>query len=181
MVRRIAGIAAGAAGLLTLAGPVAGNTALANAGPAQVMPATATWHIVKQVHSGVAADFTAVVASGKSSGWAFNGNSLAAPTRPTAWKRNGNSWARASFPGEQGEEVVAAGAASRSNVWAFTDVGPGSRVLRWNGHKWSVVKTFAKPIGGASVVSGKDVWVFGQPSINQHLGVWHYNGLAGRS
>jgi hypothetical protein len=61
-------------------------------------------------------------------------------------------------------------------VWAFTDVGAKSRVLRWNGHQWSAVKTFARPIGGASVASGNDVWVFGQPGINQQLGVWHYNG-----
>ena len=177
MVRGTAGIAAGTAGLVALAGPVVAGTVVAGTGVAQAMPAkAATWHIVKHVHSGAAGDFTAVVATGKSTGWAFNGNSLAAPTRPTAWQRSGSSWTRVSFPGGRGEEVVAAGAASPSNVWAFTDVGPGSRVLRWNGHTWSVAKTFGQPIGGASVAGGKDVWVFGQPEINQQLGVWHYNG-----
>jgi hypothetical protein len=177
MVRRIAGMAAGAAGLITLAGTGAAGAVMAGAGPAQAMPAkAATWHIVKQVHSGAAGDFTALVATGKSTGWAFNGNSLAAPTRPTAWKRSGSSWTRESFPGKRGEEVVAAGATSPKDVWAFTDVGVGSRVLRWNGHTWSVVKTFGQPIGGASVAGGQDVWVFGQPEINQRLGIWHYNG-----
>jgi hypothetical protein len=38
------------------------------------------------------------------------------------------------------------------------------------------VKTFTKPIGGASVVAGNDVWVFGQPGIIAQLGAWHYNG-----
>jgi hypothetical protein len=192
MVRRIAGMTAGA-GLATLAGSVVAGTvvagtvvagtvvagtAVAGAGAAQAMPATsAAWHIVKRVHAGVAGDFTAVVATGKSTGWAFNGNSAAAPTaKPTAWRRNGSTWTRASFPGRRGEGVVAAGATSPSDVWAFTDVGVGSRVLRWNGHAWSVVKTFGQPLGGASVVSSKDVWVFGQPAINQQLGVWHYNG-----
>jgi hypothetical protein len=182
MVRRIAGMTHGT-GLVALAGTVVAGTAVAGmvvagAGAAQAAPATsAMWHIVKRVHSGVAGDFTAVVATGKSAGWAFNGNSLAAPTaKPTAWKRHGSTWTQASFPGKRGEEVVAAGAASPSDVWAFTDVGVGSRVLRWNGHKWSVVKTFGQPIGGASVAGSKNVWVFGQAGINQQLGVWHYNG-----
>jgi hypothetical protein len=178
MVRTIAGIAARAAGVATLAGTVVAGTAMAGTAVAQAAPAaSATWHIVKQVHSGVAGDFTAVVATGKSSGWAFNGNTLAAPTtKPTAWKRSGSTWTRVSFPGRRGEEVVAAAATSPTDVWAFTEVGAGSRVLRWDGHKWSVVKTFGQPIGGASVVGGKDVWIFGQAEINQQLGVWHYNG-----
>jgi hypothetical protein len=181
MVRRIAGMTAGAAGLVTLAGAVVAGTAVAStaaagAGVARGMPATsAAWHIVKQVRSGVTGDFTAVVATGKSAGWAFNGNSAAGPAKPTAWKLSGSTWTRASFPGKQREEVVAAAAASPSDVWAFTDVGPGSRALRWNGHTWSVVRTFGQPIGGASV-SSNDVWVFGQSAINQQLGVWHYNG-----
>jgi len=177
MVRTIAGIAARTAGVATLAGIVVAGTAMAGTSVAQAAPATsAAWHIVKQVHSGAAGDFTAVVATGKSSGWAFNGNTLAAPTKPTAWKRSGSTWTRVSFPGRRGEEVVAAGAASPSNVWAFTDDGTGSRVLRWNGHKWSVAHTFSRLIGGASVVSGKDVWVFGQPGSLEQLGAWHYNG-----
>jgi len=174
MVRKVAGIAAGAVGLVTLAG-----AGVAVAGPA--LPATpakaAAWRIVKQVRSGPAGDFTAVVATCKASGWAFNGNPLMAPISPTAWERRGNSWTRAtSFPGRRGEEVVAASATSRSDVWVFTDVGSGSRVLRYNGHTWSVVKTFTKLIGGASVVAGNDVWVFGQPGITEQLGAWHYDG-----
>jgi hypothetical protein len=182
MVRRIAGMTGGT-GLVALAGTVvagtvAAATVVAGAGVSQAVPATsAAWHIVKRVHSGATGDFTAVVATGKSAGWAFNGNTAAGPTtKPTAWQLNGSTWTQASFPGKAGEEVVAAGAASPSDVWAFTDVGVGSRVLRWNGHTWSVVKTFGQPLGGASVVSGNDVWVFGQPAINQQLGVWHYNG-----
>jgi hypothetical protein len=80
------------------------------------------------------------------------------------------------FPGKSGETVVAAGATSPSDVWAFTDVGAGSRVLRWTGHKWSVVTTFPEPIGGAAVLGANDVWVFGQPGIIEQLGARHYNG-----
>jgi len=174
MVRTVARLAAGTAGLVVLA--VAAASALTATAAAAAPAASPAWQVVKQVHSGPAGDFTAVVATGTSGGWAFNGNSLVAPTRPTAWKRSGDSWTREAFPGKKGETVVAAGATSPSDVWAFTDVGAGSRVLRWNGHKWSVLKTFGKPIGGASVAGGHDVWVFGQPGIDQQLGAWHYNG-----
>ena len=186
MAGRFAGVAAA---LVTVAGPVIASTvivgtvaattvvAITGASPALATPAKAAgWSIVKQVHSGPAGDFTAVVATGKSSGWAFNGNPLAAPAKPAAWKRSGSNWTRETFPGKSGEEVVAAGATSPADVWAFTDLRSGSRVLRYNGHKWSVVTTFARLIGGASVVSAKDVWVFGQPGITEQLGVWHYNG-----
>jgi hypothetical protein len=167
-------IAVGAAGLITLTGAVGAVAGLALAAPAT----GGTWHIVKQVHSGTAGDFTAVVATGKSTGWAFNGNQAVGASGPTAWKRVGSTWTRAAFPGKRGEAVVAARATSPSDVWAFTDVGAGSRVLRWNGHAWSVLRTFAKPIGGASVASANDVWVFGQPGIIEQLGAWHFNGHA---
>jgi hypothetical protein len=178
MIGRVLGVA-GAAGLVALAGAAAAFASAAAAPASATAPAAAAgWHVVKKVHSGPSGDFTAVVATGKTTGWAFNGNPIASPVAgPAAWQRSGNTWTRAAFPGKSNEEVVAAGATSPSNVWAFTDVGTGSRVLHWNGRGWRVVKTFAKPIGGASMVSGNDVWVFGQPGIIEQLGAWHYNGL----
>jgi hypothetical protein len=131
-----------------------------------------SWHLVKQVHSGGTGDFTAVVAVGKNGGWGFNGIST-----PTAWRRSGGSWTQVSFPGRSGEEVVAAGASSATNVWAFTDGGTSARALRWNGSRWSAQKSFAGLIGGAVVLSPSDVWVFGEPVFpGSGLGTWHYNG-----
>ena len=167
MLRRSMSVAAAAAGLLA-PGAVSAVGASAAASP--------SWHIVKSVHSGASGNFTAVVATGRTTAWAFNGNPVVNTVYPAAWTRHGATWTRASFPGRRNEEVVAAGATSPSDVWAFTSVGAGSRVLRWNGHHWSVVRTFATPIGGASVVAGNDVWVFGQPGILEQLGAWHYNG-----
>jgi hypothetical protein len=155
------------------------STALAITGAASAWALAATspglsWHFVKHVHSGGNGDFTAVVAVGKTGGWAFNGIS-----KPTAWKRNGGSWTQVSFPGRSGEEVVAAGASSASNVWAFTGGGSGSRALRWNGSDWSAVRSFAAQIGGAAVISKTDVWVFGEPVFpGSGMGTWHYNGRA---
>jgi hypothetical protein len=149
--------------------------AVTGAASAWALAATSSgpsWHVVKRVHSGGNGDFTAVVAVGRNGGWAFNGIS-----KPTAWKRSGASWTRVSFPGRSGEEVVAAGASSATNVWAFTDAGNASRALRWNGSNWSVARSFGKQIGGAVVISATDVWVFGEPfAPGGALGTWHYNG-----
>ena len=151
------------------------TTALAITGAASAWALAATssgpsWHFVKHVHSG--GDFTAVVAVGKTGGWAFNGIS-----KPTAWKRSGASWTQVSFPGQSGEEVVAAEASSATNVWAFTAGGSAGTALRWNGSHWSVKRSFAEQIGGAVVVSATDVWVFGEPiSPGSGLRTWHYNG-----
>ena len=155
------------------------TAALAVTGAASAWAVAATapgpsWHVVKRVHSGGNGDVTAVVAVGKTGGWAFNGIS-----EPTAWKRNGGSWSQVSFPGRSGEEVVAAGASSPSNVWAFTDNGSTARALRWNGSDWSAVRSFAGQIGGAAVISKTDVWVFGEPVFpGSGMGTWHYNGHA---
>jgi hypothetical protein len=161
--------AAGVAAALAVTGVV---TATASA-----MAATSTspsWQIVKRVHSGSAGVFTAVVAVGKTGGWAFNGVS-----GPTAWKRSGSSWTQVAFPGLSDERVVAAGASSPTNVWAFTDGGTTARALRWNGSRWSVMRSFGNEIGGAVVLSRSDVWVFGEPVFpGEGLGSWHYNGHA---
>jgi hypothetical protein len=171
MSGKVWGAAAGIAGLLALGGVT--GVAAATGAPAAIAATSQppSWHIVKSVRSGMNGDFTAMVATGKATGWAFDGIN-----GPAAWHRNGGTWTEVRFPGRSGETVVAAGASSPSDVWAFTDVGTGSRALRWNGHTWSVVTTFRNPIGGAAVLGRNDVWVFGQPGIIEQLGAWHYNG-----
>jgi hypothetical protein len=153
---------------------------LAFSGAASVSASAATdtapsWHLVKQVHSGGQPDFSAIVAVGKTGGWAFNqGNS------PTAWRRSGSTWTKtSSFPGKKNERVVAAKASSATNVWAFNDGFTRSRALRWNGSAWTVERSFSKQIGGAVVLSRDDVWVFGEPvTPGSGLGAWHFNGHA---
>jgi hypothetical protein len=164
-------VAAGTIGLVAASAAMTGAAATAGAATAGAPPvATSSWHIVKQV-KGVS--FTAVVATGKAAGWAFTSSSP-----PAAYQRSGNAWTRAPFPGKGHETVIAAAATSSASVWAFTDIaGAGSRVLHWNGRTWSVVKTFTRDIGGAAVVSDRDVWVFGEPYVpGNGLGAWCYNG-----
>jgi hypothetical protein len=165
--------AAATVGTLALTGATAANAATR---PSAVRPAaaTASWHIVKQVHGGSNAEFTAVTAVGKTGGWAFSGNGEA---KPTAWRRSGSSWTQVAFPGLSDERVIAAKATSPTNVWAFTDGLTRSRALRWNGRSWSVARSFGQLIGGAVVLSRTNVWVFGEPTFpGSGLGAWHYNG-----
>jgi hypothetical protein len=142
------------------------------AAPRAAQPRTPVWQIVKQVHNGPFGGFSTVIAVGKNGGWAFNQGSA-----PTAWRRSGSTWTQVPFPGKSNEVVVAAGATSASDVWAFTADGGQSRALRWNGHTWTVQRSFAQQIGGAVVISPGNVWVFGQPFVpGAGLGAWHYNG-----
>ena len=172
-VRRAAVVAA----VLALTG-TASSCALAGsaqAAPAQAAPArgaTAAWRIVKQVHGGPFGGFSAVISVGRTGGWAFNQGSV-----PTAWRRSGSTWTQAPFPGKPNEAVVAAGATSPANVWAFTAGGAQSQALRWNGRTWTAQRSFAQQIGGAVVISARDVWVFGQPYFpGTGLGAWRYDG-----
>ena len=166
---KIAGAVTVLAGLLALGG---------TATPASATASTAapSWHIVKSVRTAAVEEFTAVVATGKTTAWAFSGNENTLPPTPEAWERNGSTWTRENFPGKKNEEVVAAGATSPSDVWAFANSGLASRVLRYNGHAWSVSATFKYPIGGADVLAPNDIWVFGWNGLAQQLGAWHYNG-----
>jgi hypothetical protein len=165
-VRRLAGAAAV---LLAVTGVV---SCPALAAPAPAQPMMPAWRVIKQVHGGSGGGFSEVITVGKNGGWAFSGTSV-----PVAWRRSGSTWTQVPFPGRSNEQVIAAGATSPSNVWAFTGGGARSRALRWNGHTWTVQRSFAKQIGGAVVISASDVWVFGEPVFpGQGLGAWHYNG-----
>ena len=125
-------------------------------------------------------DFTAVVATGSTTGFAFDG--IGAPAGETAWERTGPAgaaWKKVPFPGKTNEEVAYAAASSPTNVWAFgNNLFTQSRVLRWTGSKFAVVKTFGGGISAASVLGPRDVWVYGLPAGGgvPAIGVWHYNG-----
>ena len=153
-------------------------SAPALAAPRAAQPITPAWRIVKQVHGG---SFGPVVAVGRSGGWAFGNDVDGNNTVSTAWRRSGSTWTKVPFPGKSNQTVVAAGATSPTDVWAFTagPLGSGfqSQALRWNGRSWTVQRTFPGQIGGGVVISPRDVWVFGQPFFpSAGFGAWHYNG-----
>jgi hypothetical protein len=133
-----------------------------------------SWQIIKQVPGGSFAEFTAIIAIGRSGGWAFDGQGGA-----NAWERNGSAWSKVPFPSKSDEEVSAVAASSPADVWAFTSTifGGSSRALRWNGSSWRVVGSFPRAVGSAVVLGPSDVWAFGQPYAPfAQLGAWHYNG-----
>ncbi len=176
MAGKRASIAAVAvAGLLATGGASAAAAASAATGPRAADP---SWRVVKSVKTDLNGNFTAVVATGATTGWGFDGIGFSSP--PTAWERSGGTWTKVAFPSKTGDEVDAAAASSPSNVWAVDNIdGARAQVVRWNGTKWSVVKTFADEINGISVLAPDDVWVFGMlpvPHVTAALGVWHYNG-----
>src|SRR5579871_1110772 len=117
---RLAAAAAVGAGVLALTA-VTGTAMSAAAAPAAgTRPAAAPkWHIVKSVKTDFSGQFTAVVATGKTTGWAFDGNGESG-VKATAWRENGATWTKVAFPSVANEEVVAAGADSPNDVWAFT-------------------------------------------------------------
>jgi hypothetical protein len=174
---RARNVAAGAAVLVAAAGlaMTGAAPAPAQAAPRAAQPITSAWQIVKQVHDG---SFDTVIAVGRNGGWAFDDNPAGDGTAPAAWRRSGRAWTKVPFPGKSNEIVVAAGATSPGNVWAFTsDLSSHSRALRWNGRAWTVQRTFPGQIGGGVVISPSDVWVFGQPFFpSAGFGAWHYNG-----
>lgn len=154
-----------AAALLTAAG--AATHASAASAPAH----TPAWHDILTVPNGTALKaFSVVVATGKTTGWAF------LSTGPVAYERTGaTTWKKVPFPGKGGS-VAAAGASSPSNVWAAYFTAHGSQVDHWTGAKWQAAKTFPGYISGFSVLGPDDVWAFGGLSPDTGQGVWHFNG-----
>ncbi len=185
--RMAAGILA-AAGLAAFSATLAAGTAAASAASAAA-PAP-TWKTVATVNSGLSSDFTAVVASSATTGWAFDGGGYPGAPAPVAYEHTGLNWASwtkyPAFRGEKGEKIVAVATTAASDVWAVSEIPssstglPGSgRVFYWNGHTWKVMKTFAKGVGGLAVLGPKNVWVFGDQELypsSLDLGAYHYDG-----
>jgi hypothetical protein len=133
-----------------------------------------------------------VVASSKTTGWAFDGAGYPGAPAPVAYQHTGTNWASwtkySGFQGVKGEKIVAAVATSATDVWAVSEISgtstglPASgRVFYWNGRAWTVVTTFRKPAGGLAVLGPKDVWVFGDQEAfpsSLDMGAYHYNGHA---
>ena len=127
-------MAAGIAGLLIAGTATAG---IASASSAATAPAAGKhWHVIfraPRVSPGLQGtqDFTAVVATGRTTGFAFDG--IGAPAGETAWQRTGRAgagWTRVPFPGKTNEEVAYAAASSPPNVLATANRDPVQRSAR---------------------------------------------------
>ena len=156
----------GASGLLA--------AGLASAATAANAAATSTRRTVLSVPNGTGFNLVdTVVATGKTSGWAFLNNGA-------AYERTGTTaWKKVAFPGKNAA-VVAAGASSPSNVWAAALglAGTETKVYHWNGGKWALAKTLPNgaDITALSVLGPDDVWIFGGLGKTGADGVFHFNG-----
>jgi hypothetical protein len=137
------------------------------------------WQIATKVHyglSGNASGYSAVIAAAKDDAWVFGGTNPGGPSSPAAEHWNGKRWQASRLPAGLNGFIVAAAASSANNVWA---VGEGY-VLRWNGVRWTVAKSWsqAAEITSVAAISPSDVWVFGSSNFSSEpsVGAWHYNG-----
>jgi hypothetical protein len=171
----------GVAGLLALNGACSSAAVSAAPGGSPAAPAAAPrWHVVYTEKPGSALAYTAVVATGKTTGWAFGHGQVSGRDVSVALRRTGaGTWTPASSPVPGNMLVVGAGAASPTDLWAFANAryANSSRVLRLVNGKWTTVKTFTAQIYGETVVAGNDVWA----STGPHQGglpltLWHYDG-----
>jgi hypothetical protein len=153
-------IALVAGGMLT-AGLAAGAATTASAATAP------TWHTVLSVpNSAAGTQFDTVIATGRTSGWAFLSDG-------TAYERTGaTTWKKVAFPGTGGAVRVAA-ASSPSDVWASYYTASATQLYHLNGRTWTLVNSFpGGSISAISALSPSDVWVFGGGTD----GVFHFNG-----
>jgi hypothetical protein len=147
MKRKVASTVAGVSTALCLVGFSAANAAAA---PAH-QPA---WHIIYTRAQN--AEFEAVVATGKTSGFAFLEPNETVAT-PVAYERTGaTTFKKVPFPTVADEWVAGASASSPSDVYVFADIltlsssKAESEVLKWTGKRFSVVATFTGELGGGT-------------------------------
>ena len=154
----------------TTAANAASITSVANVTAAQSHGPS--WRTILSVSNGTRTGlFDTVVATGRTSGWAFRSDG-------TAYTRTGAAtWRKVAFPG-QGGAVNVAGASSPSNVWAAYGTASGTQLYHWSGRTWTLAKSF--PHGGSltalSVLGPNDVWAFGGTGSTGTDGVFHFNG-----
>src|ERR1700753_3750022 len=133
-------LVAGASGLL--AAGLAVTAAGATAAPAP------SWHKILSAPGPV---IGTVVATGKTSAWAFSA------TGQVAYQRTGPAtWKKAAFA-SPGVDASAAAASSPSDVWA---IGVSDQLFHWNGRKWSAAAGSPGAINAISALGPRDVWVF---------------------
>ena len=172
-ISRLTGIGLGAllsAGLL--AAPA--SALAATAAPARIH--VPSWHLVLSRPDGAvpANAIETVLATGKTSGWAFL-------TSGAAYHRTGPTrWRPAALP-ERGGAVNVAAAASPDDVWAAYRTAGRTHLDRWNGRKWATVKSFPGWLTALSVLGPRNVWAFGGLATRagqEPAGVFHFDGRA---
>jgi hypothetical protein len=159
--------------------PAAGVTS-ADSPDSEEPVASLPWRLVMTGHYGSPIDasgYSAVIAPARNDAWVFGGTNPGASSQPVAERWNGRIWHAALLPGGLGSFISGASASGQANVWAVSSFG--GYVLRWNGNRWSVARTW-NPAAQATcitAISPTDVWLFGAPGDGgQGTGTWRFDG-----
>jgi hypothetical protein len=157
-------------GMLSIAAATTAGLGLAPAANAAATVAKGpAWHVIKSVNEGPVTLFSAVVATGPTTGWAFASSQTG---KPVVYERTGaNTWKTVAFPGSKGEDIAAAKATSASDVWAFATLpGDKAQVFSLLNGKWTLRHTMYGDVFQATVVSSRNV-TFYVPG-----GRYHFDG-----
>jgi hypothetical protein len=138
------------------------------------------WRLAAVRHYGTAQDasgYSAVVAPGRSTAWAFGGTNPGGASAPVALQWNGSRWRSWWLPRRLTGFISDASAPSSRDIWAVSYAG--GYVLHWNGTRWWVARRWRQhtALTGVTALSPTDVWVFGTTTAGvRGMGTWHYNG-----
>jgi hypothetical protein len=163
---------------------LAGGAVALVGGMLSAQAATTGWRSVARVSvKGKETLLTGIDAVAKGDAWAVGGAATEKGTKPVGILEHwtGKSWRNVTLPAaiakkwnaDSGLAFPVVGASSATNVWAFSqdfaDTTGSDGYLRLSGHKWtvgtlpgtSVASGHLVFLTAASVISSKDVWVFG--------------------
>lgn len=142
-----------------------------------------TWDLALSRHFGHpwdASGFSTIVLTGGQL-WAFGGTNPGGASAPVAERLTGKRWAASALPGGLTDFISDASAPSRQDIWAVS--GYGRYVLRWDGSRWRVMRTWREPgyFSGLVATSPRDAWAFGTAANgDRSLGTWHFDGKSWR-
>ncbi|MEV4251842.1 hypothetical protein AB0J52_01595 [Spirillospora sp. NPDC049652] len=179
---------AASATVLTVAAVQASTTPATAAVTADTAAARSSWRVSFRASTGSAS--TATVATGKSTAWTFTTDSSG--SRPRAYHLTGGKWRASALPRTMDETIDVTSASSDRNLWvgtmeAFTTSSKAApsrkippRVLRWDGRKWTIMKSFpGSMLTGIAAPSARDVWVFTVGRSDEtKAAIWHFDGRA---
>lgn len=141
---------------------------------------SAGWRLGAVRHYGPAHDasgYSAVVAPGGTTAWAFGGTNPGGASTPVALEWDGSRWRSRQLPPHLTGFISDASAPGTNDIWAVS--AAGAYVLHWNGTRWSVAKRWHQhgTLTGVAAISPRNVWVFGTTAAGMHgMGTWHFNG-----
>jgi hypothetical protein len=123
-----------------------------------------------------ASGYSVILVAGRDSAWVFGGTNPGGASKPVAARWNGQRLTPSALPAGLAGFITDAGAVSARDIWATSEYG--RYLLRWDGQRWSLVRTWPHgTITGLTVAGQRSVWVFSTTAAGvRQGGTWHFNG-----